>query len=761
MYYDSRGEFDSEGDCFVNSYDFLFPFIQNNTELAAALGRFIPWIKTPADAQRFYETYILQYYAHQVMTYNAFLNNPTPGWMANVMAVQQDPDIIRPWADWLFSYAWVYPNRPMGVDEIAVNAITRDGTNKKGSTYYTWGGSELGTVLNSLALCRKAGLKLPVDMSDPARFPKAYWGSRFKYDISVAGGYVFFIGDVGGPNRPRLQDLGHGLRKTPEKIPNNPSRVLSAWAGILESGQEHADFRLRRAAGLRVGVGYGHEHTDPFDLQIWACGVPMCGDGGARIGYAVPGTAWLGSHNTVLSDLPGGRHSWISSFAPQAGAQYMRASLLCAGLYERQVALIDADATNSYLVDVFRIRGGDAPSYAFHGMPADLFEVNATDTHKAELAQFLPESSKWSGTCPETLTATWRMRRDPETVTWTNKAGEADSMSAQGAERMAMAGDFDEQEPRKFIRLHLPGRAGDEAYGARALLLKGSPSTTENLYVKPRDWKGETVFVAVYEPFAGEGFVKAVRLLTSAGSLTNTAAPVTLEVTLSSGRRDVIYVAPRDSAATSIEGMTFQGEFAFASFNGHGVRQAALAGGTRLEAPGVAITTERPAYEGTLKSLNYETGTGELTHPLPAEASNAVIEVGCPAYPTSFTLSKAAGEKVAFLKGMDFAMSRVVEFTTNGQPVLQNAITVIPGMTVTDEGFKSVWRLARGATSRNLALVGGSAPRDSLKPGDALYVWEIGPGDPYRLPVQVNVTRQEDGRYRTDANTPAKVKTGE
>ncbi len=769
MYYDSRDAYDIGGNCFVTSYDYLFPYIQNNAELAAALGRFIPWIKTPADAQRFYETYILQYYAHQVMTYNAFLGSPTPGWMANVMAVQQDPAIVKPWAEWLFRYAWVYPNRPMGVDEIAVNAITRDGTNKKGSTFYTWSGSELSTVLECLDLCKKAGLTLPVDMSDPDRFPKAYWGTRFKYDISVAGGYAFYIGDVSGPNRERLKDLerkrpdnqGPELRQTPEAIPNNPSRVLSAWAGILETGRENADFRLRRAVGIRVGAGYGHAHNDPLDLQIWARGVPMCGDGGARSGYASPDTSWLGNHNTVLSDLPAGGQQWISSFAPLEGAQYLKASLTCAGLYERQIALVDADATNSYVVDVFRIKGGTAPSYAFHGMPADRFDVNATDKHKAELDRFLPEASKWSGTCPATLEATWRMRRDPELVTWTNKAGEKGALSVPGAERMAMGADFNEQEPRKFVRLHLPGRSGDEAGGARALCMQGSPYTTENLYVKPRDWKGETVFVAVFEPFAGEGFVKTVRLLTLAGSLTNAAAPVTVEVTLRNGRRDVIYLAPRDSAATSIEGMTFQGEFAFASFNGQGVRHAALAGGTRVDVSGLVITTEHPAYEGIIESIDYDTRTGELTQPLPAEASNAVIEVGCPAYPTSFTLSKAAGKKVAFLKGMDFAMSRVVEFTTNGQPVLQSAITVIPGMTVTDDGCKTFWRFASDAGAGNLALVGGPAPGDSLKPGDALRVWEIGPGDPYRLPVQVNVMRQENGRYRTAANAPVNVKTGD
>ena len=43
---------------------------------------------------------------------------------------------------------------------------------------------------------------------------------------------------------------------------------------------------------------------------------------------------------------------------------------------------------------------------------------------------------------------------------------------------------------------------------------------------------------------------------------------------------------------------------------------------------------------------------------------------------------------------------------------------------------------------------------------DAVWVWEIGPGDAYRLPVQANVVRQDNGQYKTTANAPVTVRTG-
>jgi hypothetical protein len=106
---------------------------------------------------------------------------------------------------------------------------------------------------------------------------------------------------------------------------------------------------------------------------------------------------------------------------------------------------------------------------------------------------------------------------------------------------------------------------------------------------------------------------------------------------------------------------------------------------------------------------------------------------------------------------MDFAMSRVVEYGTNGLPVVQSAIPVIPGMTVTDDDFKTFWRFAPEASASALSLTGGPAPKDVLKPGDAVRVWEIGPGDSYRLPVQIKVERQADGTLRATGNATSAV----
>lgn len=64
MIYIHRGEYPAV----VDAYDRLYPFIRDNRELAGVLGEYIPWIETPNDALRFYDTYILQFAADQIMS---------------------------------------------------------------------------------------------------------------------------------------------------------------------------------------------------------------------------------------------------------------------------------------------------------------------------------------------------------------------------------------------------------------------------------------------------------------------------------------------------------------------------------------------------------------------------------------------------------------------------------------------------------------------------------------------------------------------
>jgi hypothetical protein len=631
---------------------------------------------------------------------------------------------------------------------------------------------------------------------------------------------MYQIGDVGGPAEPRfarwmsegdvnllrlgwrltrdprfayyiVNNIGRGIESDAEWAAlqkaaagqRNPifaqgSRVLSDWFGLLETGTESDDFRFRRAVGLRVGEGYGHDHDDPLDLQIYAHGVPMASDTGQRPGYVQPPAYNLLSHNAVVSPQAKGRR-WISSFADVPGARYMQGKVGDEGNYSRQIALIDVDSgkpsaqplpakdgqdaklpndvvtPNSYIVDVFRVRGGTVPSYAFHAMPADQFDINVENRRNAKpdeneiLKTFTTDETKWIGTAPSTLVATWRMQRDPS---------EYRGIKIPGAERQVIGPNFDPNAPRKFIRMHLPGYAGGAAFGARQVGQQGALFTTENLYVQPANWQGQAVFPVVFEPYAGESFIQRVRLLTPQSTLANAQAPVALEVVLKNGRRDVVFMSPGKQAVTIPNVGAFDGEFGYISREGNNVRQASIVSGTRLQAPGVLLNPSRAAYEGTVKAVDYYARTATVTGTLPQQAGGAVLEIGPPQRRTSYAVTSTSRDKITFRKGMDLDASRIQSIGADGSVQTVSPIANL-GLAVSGDDAVPRWRVGAGSAGNTIKLAGTTA-KPPFKVGDMMRVWEFGPGDTYRLPAWMTVTRNAQGKWVQAGNISGKVKVG-
>ena len=791
----------------VEEFDSVFPYIRGNRDLAESLGRFVPWIKTVEDMQRFFEVGLLQLPAHENMIYQRYNDYSQGAWMTFYIGAQQDKEITRPWLEWIFRYVWTYPRMPAGVDETMFMSWTRDGTSTIGSTFYAHASiTVLRDILRNLSpLAGDQSRILPPKLRAPELKSRAFWEGRFSQDAMVAGGYRFWVGDVSGPSRRRW--VVSGKSETDGKVDaRNKSRVLSNWFGVLETAVAAEDFRYRRAAGLRVGNGMGHAHNDPLDLQIWALGVPLSGDWGCRGGYCVPGTGALLSHNTVVAGalLDDCRHRWISSIADTAGARYLMGQVKVPGLYGRQIAMIDVDdpSPNSYTVDIFRVRGGDKPYYAFHGPPPDEFYTNIEKLEKGypdgSPGPLIDPKHNWHGKIPARFTANWRMRRDPGVVEWVpsptleTKALQAYSipgvkdrlfkLKVPGAERMAMGAEFNAAEPRKNIRLHLVGHEGAVAFGRRGYGYRAEKFYNEMLFIRPAKWEGETVFPVVFEPYPEERVIRGVKLLSSKDSVNDAAASIALEITLKKGRRDVVYAALRDSAVFDIPGYgKAQGEYAFLSYDREGLRQATLVGGARLEARDISIRPARAAYEGAIASGVASEKTLVLSGELPKEAKDAVIEIGPATRPTSYAIKSIKGKRVVMHKDFALSMTRIKGFLKeDNMPFTNCKVYAPPGVPVSNEKGDAWWRLgppyeltrdekpwpAGGLAhpaevppkGKAVRLIDGPAdPREHMREGERIWVLEIGIGDAYRLASYVNVTRRAGGGYEVKSNVAAAI----
>lgn len=416
------------------TYDKLYPFIKDNRELAQAVGRFVPWVRTPDDVIKLLDTHLVQYVAKNMLHYRYYYDNTSADMMLQLAAVQANPEITEPWMEFLWSRVYYYPfNRQPLPDILSLNA-QRDGTSPIGSTAYATTPST--NIAKLIEPYMRTGGYEKFDLRDFQKYPETIAGCYYPFEACVAGQWSLNIGDVGGPSirygrftdpaenadagwkwtkdpvfarllvdrRGRRTEtdrewaeINTAARGVPDPVMNARSRAMSAWSGILESGVGHPDFRFHSAAAVRVGFGRGHAHNDALDLRVWAHGAIMSGDFGQRGSYGKPTHSATMCHNVVQIDEDNvGGHSWVRNLADMAGVQYLQAEAVPnqSGLLRRQVALVDvasgmpsraenpADDSdvvtpNVYVFDVFRAAGGSMHTYAFHGNVDDMnFDIN-------------------------------------------------------------------------------------------------------------------------------------------------------------------------------------------------------------------------------------------------------------------------------------------------------------------------------------------------------------------------------------------------
>ncbi len=379
----------------IDHYDQLFEFIEDNQELADALGRHIPWIETPADVRYLFEVYGLQYHANELTHYRYAQTAGPSDRLVRMALIQNDNEISRPWMEFIFKLSWQYPHAIAGVDDTVITSLTRDGVTKSGSWAYT-GALGLSMAGMTEEYVNHGGDEA-FDLSDFRRYPKSLAGAHWFLESRVGGGFYPGIGDVGGPARPRnynwkpdqareswayvrdpqfawfianeldrefeSEEEWRMIEEAAATVDLNPrltqrSRVLSDWFGVLEGGSGHPDYRFHRAVALNVGdCGTGHSHYDTLDLRLWALGENMVGDLGQRQAYGRPRHNATHSHNLVEVDGDGsywtrnpGRwdgHAWVRNLFDAPGAHYMSAEATPpanhpnVNYHRRHVALID------------------------------------------------------------------------------------------------------------------------------------------------------------------------------------------------------------------------------------------------------------------------------------------------------------------------------------------------------------------------------------------------------------------------------------
>jgi hypothetical protein len=430
--------------------------------------------------------------------------------------------------------------------------------------------------------------------------------------------------------------------------------------GVLQTGSPGTG----RAVTLNFGSGKGHSHHDSLTVGLLAHNVDLLPDHGypAFTGTYPQRIAWTSntsSHCTLMVNdrrsaySPGGR---LEVFADLAPLRVMQAAAPAAygevtEAYRRAVLLVDVSDSESYVLDVFRARGGtvhrlfwcggsatavatgielaaqEGGTFAGAGVPFEALLGQGETTGNTSGFSYLTAVSRSSGKAASPFTVDWRIE-------------DARGRIAAGAE--------------PHLRLHALTPCDEVALasGQPPQNHKGNPVSLRYL-IQSRFGEGlRSQYVSLLEPYDRAPFIRTVRPLT----VQSEAAPdtvVAVMVELADGRSDVLIACEQPGRVRLPDGTEMEGLVGLVRRQGGEVTGLRLVGGTLLRAAGAEVRSPQGRWTGTVTQVDVSRPADNGVELAPALPGDVAL-VGRPIhfapalpYDTTYPIRAVAGPRVS------------------------------------------------------------------------------------------------------------------
>lgn len=404
---------------------------------------------------------------------------------------------------------------------------------------------------------------------------------------------------------------------------------------ILQAPQRDAG----RAAWLYFGRNTGHGHTDRLNLGLYAHNVDMLPD----LGYPEYASgrprdlAWTrncASHTVAIVGDRNQNYSYtgrLLAFEPDGRVRFVDVvsddAYPDSETYRRTPVMVDVDAERSYVVDLFRLRGSTVHRLSWHGPPGTL-SAPALTLKPQDKGTFAGED-----VAPEHLDRAWRTKPGYSFLQQVRRAAAPpESFFLDWKVEQHRGRVLPGTEPHLRIHSLTPLQELATAVGEPPQNKSGNPRWLHYaIQSRTGEEDLESLFVNVLEPYDRTPFVESVRLLevTADPSAGMTTA---LEVTLDTGRVDMLVSSEHPGELQVEGGLKLAGTFGFVSSRDGDVEYAKLCG-DRLSWRQFELRAETPAYTGRVESLDTSDPQDERVKvrtdtPLPAGLVGRTIVFG-------------------------------------------------------------------------------------------------------------------------------------
>lgn len=560
------------------------------------------------------------------------------------MALDSQPE-SNDWIDWIFA------SDGGNIPALMISTFDRDGTTNEGAPGYAlmWGRliSQVAERLQEypaytrhniikefpqfnttfLAAYRMAALGIAIpnmgDSGSTGMVSNGYADPNF-----IAKGYIFtrdpeFAKAAYIANNNSADKLGRDIFSVdPDAISKEIKKIgestgQRAEGGYLLSGMGLALLENGRGnSGVAIAGNYGrtimHAHPDLMNFDLLAFGKWLAPDHGyPEFATNIPSNNdWTGStvsHNLVFVNEKPQKEIWgghtklfkqikgFGVFEIDGQKAYPETKT-----YQRTMLLVDAGAdSNAYVIDLFKVEGGNDHLYSFHGPPGKItntgLKLNAqsTGTYAGENI----EKGIAANGFPKGYSFFYNVQRDmaPPSqfiLDWKAETG------YRGLK----------EDENVHLRMYALSPSDDVAIadGDPPQNKAGNPEKLGYVLMHRKGENLNSTFVSVFEPYRNSPFIKSVKRISNGNE-----AQIALEIEHMNGNIDyVLYNAETDKLMKLPGSISMSGNIGFIRKQNNQVNKAILVNGTTLNHGSLNLKSDGQIRGKIVKMNKNPSGSG-------------------------------------------------------------------------------------------------------------------------------------------------------
>ncbi len=516
--------------------------------------------------------------------------------------------------------------------------------------------------------------------------------------------------------------------------------------------------------------GAGHGHRDQLMLKPIRWGYDFTADLGYPHNLASPKrdewTANTVTHCSVLVDNMEQRTGCTGTLDLYADAGWLQLTAASSNdaydeteLYHRTAALVSMSEQAHYIVDIFRVKGGQRRDYIYHSLSGEAGGNFALDLPEEAEVEKLPGTL--AGPQVEWMADTGRRGGSSVNQQPNRKSGYS---YIKEIRRAGVTQDWSCQwwvgdEQNTGLKVWMAGAPGRQLYLGKGEG-RGAPGRSPwDAYIIARDdseqtRSDESIYCAIFEPFRGEPRLLEIEWLKLKPASDSSGMPVAVKVTTPAGHFVVFSALDTPGTEQVYEFAAREGDY---SFEG---RFHALRVITDGDIETVEVDPARePALTGQVNALDFDTPAVTVTAsaPLPTgkELAGKPIMFEHPDWPknTVFTIKEitpveGTDEYVIALdeSGLESAVGTLDEvnteegwlFTKDHLEKLFNCHYLYDGKALYNQN-KSAWFEIETARTGYYSVgdvtikLKDKAAAAQFKPGDRIWIMDVNPGATFRI----------------------------